>query len=99
MLPPYLAKAVPNPMRNRAPWYANTAPTYAGIFLWIAFYQRRGGGRRQHAGRGLGARPLRQGEVTRSVLCCRLQPMPGISTGFPRYFGGSSPSGTAGGYI
>ena len=30
---PYLAKAVPNPMRNRAPWYANTTPTYTGIFL------------------------------------------------------------------
>ena len=40
MLPEYLAKAVPNPAANRAPWYANTAPTYAGIFLWIAFYQQ-----------------------------------------------------------
>jgi cytosine permease len=40
MLPDYLAKAVPNPMGKRAPWYANTAPTYAGIFLWIAFYQQ-----------------------------------------------------------
>ena len=38
MLPQYLAKAVPNPAANRAPWYKNTAPTYAGIFLWIAFY-------------------------------------------------------------
>ena len=48
MLPPYLAKAVPNPLRNRAPWYANTAPTYAGIFLWIAFYQQMAGGTLQH---------------------------------------------------
>ena len=36
MLPDYLAKAAPNPMAKRAPWYANTAPSYAGIFLWIA---------------------------------------------------------------
>ena len=39
MLPDYLAKAVPNPKGNRAPWYANTAPSYAGIFLWVAFYK------------------------------------------------------------
>ena len=31
MLPDYLAKAVPNSMSKRAPWYANTAPTYAGM--------------------------------------------------------------------
>ena len=35
MLPDYLAKAVPNPMGKRGPWYANTAPSYAGIFLWV----------------------------------------------------------------
>ena len=38
MLPDYIAKAVPNPPGKRAPWYVNTAPSYAGIFLWIAFY-------------------------------------------------------------
>ena len=53
MLPDYLAKAVPNPMGKRAPWYANTAPTYAGIFLWIAFYQQMAGGTLQHGGLGL----------------------------------------------
>ena len=53
MLPDYLAKAVPNPMGKRAPWYANTAPTYAGIFLWIAFYQQMAGGTLQHGGLAL----------------------------------------------
>ena len=38
MLPDYIAKSSPNPSQNRAPWYANTAPSYAGVFLWIAFY-------------------------------------------------------------
>jgi hypothetical protein len=31
--------AKPNPLENRAPWYKNTAPTYAGIFLWFVFWQ------------------------------------------------------------
>ena len=44
MLPEYLAKASPNPASNRAPWYVNTAPSYAGIFLWIAFYNSMAGG-------------------------------------------------------
>ena len=39
MLPDYISKAVPNPPEKRAPWYANTAPAYAGIFLWVAFYR------------------------------------------------------------
>ena len=38
-LPSYIAKTTPNPVSNRAPWYANTAPSYAGVFLWIGFYQ------------------------------------------------------------
>ena len=38
-LPGYITSAVPNPKDNRAPWYKNTAPTYAGIFLWFVFWQ------------------------------------------------------------
>ncbi|MEI8167090.1 MAG: hypothetical protein WCG26_11960, partial [Chloroflexales bacterium] len=38
-LPGYISNAVPNPKSNRAPWYKNTAPTYAGIFLWFVFWQ------------------------------------------------------------
>ena len=34
-LPSYLASARPNPMDKRGPWYANIAPSYGGIFLWI----------------------------------------------------------------
>ena len=37
-LPDYIASAKPNPPTNRAPWYKNTAPTYAGIFLWFVFW-------------------------------------------------------------
>ncbi len=53
MLPGYIAKAVPNPQANRGPWYANTAPSYAGIFLWIAFSPHEcHAGTILHAGRG-----------------------------------------------
>ena len=37
-LPDYIASATPNPPSNRAPWFKNTAPTYAGIFLWFIFW-------------------------------------------------------------
>ena len=53
MLPDYIAKAVPNPKGNRSPWYANTAPSYAGIFLWIAFYRSMAGDTLAHGGLGV----------------------------------------------
>ena len=37
-VPDYIASAKPNPPSNRAPWFKNTAPTYAGIFLWFVFW-------------------------------------------------------------
>ena len=37
-LPGYITSAVPNPKDKRAPWYKTTAQTYAGIFLWFAFW-------------------------------------------------------------
>src|SRR5436305_1708145 len=39
-LPDYIRAAKPNPITNRAPWYKNTAPTYAGISLWFAFWDQ-----------------------------------------------------------
>ena len=52
-LPNYLKMAKPNPMSNRAPWYKNVAPTYAGIFLWVAFYMNIAVGTLDQAGLGL----------------------------------------------
>ncbi|MBC8372956.1 MAG: hypothetical protein H8E53_05125, partial [Planctomycetes bacterium] len=49
-LPDYVASATPIPQKNRAPWYKNTAQTYAGIMLWFVFWSavpvgdRAGGG-------------------------------------------------------
>jgi cytosine permease len=53
MLPDYISKAIPNPTSNRAPWYKNTAPTYAGVFLWIVFYQKIAVGTLDKTGLGL----------------------------------------------
>ena len=99
MLPDYLAKAMPNPMGKRAPWYANTAPTYAGIFLWIAFYQQMAGGTLQHGGLALCLVALPVAGTLSYALYYRVPAMLGMKTGFPLYVVGSSTFGTAGGYI
>ncbi len=99
MLPDYLSKAAPNPKGNRAPWYVNTAPTYAGVFLWIAFYQSMAGDTLAHANVLLCLAAL----VLAGLLCYafyyRVPAMLGMQTGFPLYVVGSSTFGTKGGYI
>src|ERR1041385_1080984 len=99
MLPDYLAKAKPNPAGNRAPWYVNTAPTYAGIFLWIAFYQQMAGSTLQHAGIGLCLVALAIAGLICYQLSSRVPAMLGLTTGYPLYVVGASTFGTAGGYI
>jgi cytosine permease len=37
-LPGYITGAVPLPKEKRGPWYKNSGPTYAGVFLWFAFW-------------------------------------------------------------
>ena len=99
MLPEYLAKARPNPMGNRGPWYANTAPTYAGIFLWVAFYNTMAGETLRYGSLGLCLLAL----VVAGFLCYALYykapAMLGMKTGFPLYVVGSSTFGTTGGYL
>jgi cytosine permease len=99
MLPQYLAKAVPNPMGKRAPWYANTAPTYAGIFLWIVFYQQMAGKTLQFGGLALCLVALAVAGILSYALFYRVPAMLGMKTGFPLYVVGSSTFGTAGGYV
>jgi cytosine permease len=98
-LPAYIERAVPNPASNRAPWYKNTAPSYAGIFLWIAFYQSLADGTLTHASPLFCIGAL----VVAGLLCYGLYyyapAMLGMQTGYPLYVIGSSTFGTAGGYI
>jgi cytosine permease len=99
MLPDYIARAVPNPAEKRAPWYANTAPSYAGIFLWIAFYRSMSDGTLNRGGLLI----CLGGLVFAAALCYlfyyRAPAMLGMKTGFPLYVIGSSTFGTKGGYL
>ncbi len=102
-LPSYITSAIPNPPEKRAPWYANTAPTYAGIFLWFVFWQDAVNA--PNAG-GL----LSQGVVwalaslVLAALVCHflfyLAPgLLGMKTGLPLYIVGTSTFGAQGGFL
>jgi cytosine permease len=99
MLPDYIAKAVPNPPTNRAPWYVNTAPTYAGIFLWVAFYQSLAVGTIDRAGLGVIILALAVAGILSFLLYYYAPAMLGMKTGYPLYVVGSSTFGTKGGYL
>ncbi len=98
MLPDYIAKTVPNPKNKRGPWYANTAPSYAGIFLWIAFYRSMAGGTLAQGSLAV----CFAGLIVAGLLCHFLYylapAMLGMKTGLPLYVVGSSTFGTVGGY-
>lgn len=106
MLPDYVSMAKPNPAENRAPWYKNTAPTYAGIFLWFVFWsQAPSGGRGDVAGgvlgKGIGVALL--GLVVAALLCHFLfylvPGLLGMKTGLPLYVVGTSTYGAQGGFL
>lgn len=98
-LPDYLTSAKPNPTSNRGPWYKNTAPTYAGIFLWFVFWDSMSANGLSTG--GLGATLL--GIVLAGVICHFLfflvPGLLGMKTGMPLYVVGSSTFGAAGALI
>lgn len=98
-LPPYIDKAVPNPASKRAAWFKNTAPSYAGVFFWIAFYQAIAVGTLDHAGPYFCIFALIVAGLLSYWLFYYAPGMLGMKTGFPLYVIGSSTFGTAGGYI
>lgn len=98
MLPDYLAKAKPNPPGNRSPWYVNTAPTYAGIFLWVVFYMKLAENTIDRAGLGVCLLALLVAGLLSYKLYYYVPGMLGQQTGFPLYVVGSSTFGTTGGY-
>lgn len=105
MLPSYLSMAKPNPPQNRAPWYKNTAQTYAGIFLWFVFWSQVASGGTNGPGgvlsKGLGVALL--GLIVSALLCHFLfyyvPGLFGMKTGLPLYVVGSSTYGTQGGFL
>lgn len=98
-MPQYISKAVPNPPSNRAPWYKNTAPAYAGVFLWVVFYQSLGQGTLEHAGPVFCIFSLAVAALLSYALYYYVPAMLGMKTGYPLYVVGSSTFGTTGGYI
>lgn len=98
-LPDYIAKTSPNPAAKRAPWYVNTAPSYAGVFLWVAFYQSIAQGSIDRAGVGICLLALVVAGLLSYGLYYYAPAMLGMKTGFPLYVVGSSTFGTRGGYL
>jgi len=109
-LPSYLSMAKPNPMSNRAPWYKNTAPTYAGIFLWFVFWSQAPTGGTPMAKGGPAGGVLSQGVgvallglVIAALLCHFLfylvPGLFGLKTGLPLYIVGTSTYGAQGGFL
>jgi len=102
-LPSYISNATPNPAQNRAPWYKNTAPTYAGIFLWFVFWMGatgapNAGGVLSH---GVWAAVL---SLAFAALLCYgfyyvVLGLLGQKTGLPLYIVGTSTFGAKGGFI
>jgi len=99
MLPDYISKAVPNSPANRGPWYANTAPSYAGVFLWFAFYISIAKDTLPHGGVRVCMAAIVAAGLLSYALYYYAPAMLGMKTGFPLYVVGSSTFGTAGGYV
>jgi purine-cytosine permease-like protein len=99
MLPEYISKATPNPISNRAPWYKNTAPTYAGVFLWVVFYQSIAAGTLDHTSPVLCIAALILAGLISYGMFYFIPALIGMRTGFPLYVIGSSTFGTKGGYV
>jgi cytosine permease len=97
-LPAYLASAKPNPMSSRAPWYKTIAPSYFGIFMWIAFYDKLGSAL-QFGGLGAALVGLVAAALISHLLFYYVFGLLGMRTGLPLYVVGSSTFGTKGGYL
>ena len=102
-LPDYITSATANPVSKRAPWFKNTAPTYAGIFLWFVFWQDAvtapslGGALSAGVGWALASLVL-------AALVCHFffYLVPGLlgqRTGLPLYIVGTSAFGAQGGFL
>ena len=98
-IPDYIAKSTPRPETSRRPWYLNTAPSYAGIFLWIGFYEAIASGTLNHAGLPLALLALCAAALLCVVLYYYGPAMLGMKTGLPLYVIGSSTFGARGGYL
>jgi cytosine permease len=98
-LPAYLRAAMPNPINNRAPWYKNTAPTYAGIFLWFVFWDSMAFNGLDRAGLGLALLGVLLAGLICHFLFYLVPALIGMKTGLPLYIVGTSTFGSIGGLL
>jgi cytosine permease len=99
-LPTYLQAAKPNPLSNRAPWYKNTAPTYAGIFLWFVFWDQIAfSGKLDQGGLGMALAGVLVGGLICHFLFYLVPGLFGMKTGLPLYIVGTSTFGSIGGFL
>lgn len=104
-VPAYLESAKPNPASNRAPWYKNTAPAYAGIFLWFVFWsgtvsiQGGNAGGIFAAGWTTALLGILAGGAICYLLFYHVFGRLGQKTGLPLYIVGSSTFGANGGFF
>jgi cytosine permease len=98
-LPEYVNRSTPIPLTGRLPWYRNTFPTYAGIFLWVGFYLKLAEPTIGYANVSV----CLWGLLAAGLLCFALYyyvpAMLGMQTGRPLYVVGTSTFGTTGGYL
>jgi len=94
-LPNYLSAVSANPAEVRGPWYKNTAPAYAGIFLSVPFMAGMAGAL---AFGSISAAMI--GLVMGAFFCLVIYYVPaklGMQTGMPLYVVASSTFGATGG--
>ncbi len=98
-LPEYVRTSTPAPASERGPWYRNTFPSYAGIYLWYAFYLSLAGPTISRANLGLCIAALVAAGLI-AFACFYFTPaMLGLTTRRTLYIVGTSAFGTTGGYV
>ena len=98
-LPDYIASATPNPPSNRAPWFKNTAPTYAGIFLWFVFWDSMSANGLSSGGLMADLAGILLGGLICHFLFYLVPGLLGMKTGLPLYVVGTSTFGAIGGLL
>ena len=98
-LPSYLSAAKPNPASNRAPWFKNTAPAYAGVMLWFVFWQDIPTNGALSYGLMLPILAVVVAALLSFGLFYLVPGTLGKNTGYPLYVVGSSLFGTKGGIV
>ena len=98
-LPGYITSAIPNPKDNRAPWYKSSGPTYAGVFLWFAFWDPISKNGLSPGTLGATLAGIVIGALICHFLFFLVPGRLGMQTGLPLYIVGTSTFGAMGGLI